>query len=64
MTLDVLSLIFPGFDLVLSTIVIESNRTVFIFRSWFDLLDVVLGFLIFILKSSSHFKTIDTRLQI
>ena len=28
---------------------LDSNRTVFIFRSWFDLLDVVLAILISIL---------------
>ena len=41
---------------------LDYHRTVF--RSSFVMLDVVLAFWMFILNSSNHFKTIDTRLQI
>ena len=40
----------------------NSHRTVFTFRSWLDLLDVVLAFWISILKSPNYFKTADTGL--
>ena len=44
---------------------LDSHLTVFAFRSSFDLLDVVLAFLISILKkNSNHFKIIDPGLQI
>ena len=42
---------------------LDSHHTVF-YSLQFDLLDVVLAFLISFLKSSNHFKTIDTGLQI
>ena len=42
----------------------DSNRTVFTFRSWFDLLGVVLDFWISILKISKLLQTTDTGLQI
>ena len=60
MTLDFLSSISSG-----SVMTLDSHRTVCIFRSWIDLLWVVLAFWISILKSSNHyFKTINTGLQI
>ena len=43
---------------------LDSRRTVFTFRSWFDLRGIVLAFLISDLTSSNHFKTIDIGLQI
>ena len=43
---------------------LDFHRTVLTFRSWLDLICVVLAFLISILKSSNHFNTTDTRLQI
>ena len=46
MTLHFHSLISPGWVMMS----LDSRRTVFIFCSWFDLLDVVLTSLIFILK--------------
>ena len=48
MTSDFLSLIAYGWVMTFQ----DSNRTVFTFRSWLDLLDVVLAFWISILKIS------------
>ena len=45
MTLDFLSSIFPG----RVAMFLDSNRTVFTFRSWLDLLVVVLAFWIYML---------------
>ena len=42
----------------------DSHPTVFTFRSWFDLLDVVQAFWISILKISNYFKTAYTGLYI
>ena len=45
LTSDFLSSISPGWMVLF----LDSNWTVFTFRSWLDLLDVVLAFVIFIL---------------
>ena len=43
---------------------LDSNRMMFTFLSWLDLLGVALAFRISILKSSNYFQTTDTGLQI
>ena len=43
---------------------LDSHGTVFIFRSWFDLLDVVLTCVIFILKIFKSFQNYKPALQI
>ena len=42
----------------------DSNRVVFIFRNWFDSLDVVLEFSSFILKMFKAFQILNTGLKI
>ena len=56
MTSDFQSLISHGYVVTFP----DSHRTVFTFRSWLDLLDVVLAFWISI--SQNYFKTADTGL--
>ena len=59
-TLDFLSSIFPGWVVMFP----DSNRTVFTFLSWLDLLGVALVFFISIQNSSNNFQTADRMLQI
>ena len=44
--------------------ILDSHRIVFTFRSLLELQCVVLAVLVSILKSSNHFKTIDSGLQL
>ena len=60
MTSDFLSPVSPDWVVMF----LDSHRMVFVFRSWFDLLGVVLAFFGSpYLKSLNHFQTTDTRLQ-
>ena len=56
-TSDFLSLLFPGWVVTF----LDSHRTVFTFRSWLDLLGVVLAFWISILKISKLLQKLLTQ---